>query len=81
MANAADLPIQQPTSFDLVVNVVAAKAVGVNLPGSFSLGHRGYNGLVDYVRANVGPPQRRSSSEAVWICRASGAREYSRFHR
>jgi putative ABC transport system substrate-binding protein len=32
-----DLPVEQPTKFDLVVNVVAARAVGINLPGSLLL--------------------------------------------
>jgi putative ABC transport system substrate-binding protein len=33
----ADLPIQQPTKFDLVVNQSTAKALGLKLPESFLL--------------------------------------------
>ena len=29
----ADLPIEQPTRFDLVVNMRTAKALGIKLPG------------------------------------------------
>jgi putative ABC transport system substrate-binding protein len=33
-ANPSDLPIEQATKFDLVVNLKAAKALGIEMPGS-----------------------------------------------
>jgi putative ABC transport system substrate-binding protein len=36
-AKPADIPVQQPTKFDLLVNLTTAKALGLTMPESFLL--------------------------------------------
>src|SRR5262249_40869105 len=40
-AKPADIPVQQPTKFDLIVNLITAKALGLRVPATWRAGAEG----------------------------------------
>jgi putative ABC transport system substrate-binding protein len=54
-AKAAELPIEQPRNFELILNLKTAKAIGVTLPTSIVLRTNGDRTSRDRARVDVGP--------------------------
>src|SRR5215471_8513637 len=76
-AKAAHLPVEQPTKFDLVINLTTAKALGITIPEPFLEGRRGNRMKLAYFRLWPNPEVKQCPLlRPYW--RRSGHRSGSR---
>src|SRR5262249_48903652 len=76
-AKAADLPVEQPTKFDLVVNINTAKALGITIPPAFLLR---VDRVIERVTASRKPASRMQAQmqQRYLMRRASAAPDPAR---
>ena len=58
-ANPAELPIQEPTKFELIVNLRNAKAIGIDVPAATPAAHRRANRMTQCGNIRSRPQLRR----------------------